>query len=62
MRNSKIQGRNTVHGVVRELVGHDWQKMPKIPKMPNYGKRGRGKKFIEGNGRCYRAYDQYGNA
>lgn len=37
------------YGVVRELVGHGLgQKMHEDPEMPNYGKRGRGKKFIEG--------------
>lgn len=37
------------YGVVRELVGHGiGQKMHEDPEMPNYGKRGRGKKFIEG--------------
>ena len=36
-------------GVVRELVGHGLgQKMHEDPEMPNYGKRGRGKKFVEG--------------
>lgn len=36
-------------GVVRELVGHGLgRKMHEDPEMPNYGKRGRGKKFIEG--------------
>ena len=36
-------------GVVRELVGHGLgSKMHEDPEMPNYGKRGRGKKFIEG--------------
>lgn len=36
-------------GVVRELVGHGLgAKMHEDPEMPNYGKRGRGKKFIEG--------------
>ncbi|MGB7842204.1 MAG: type I methionyl aminopeptidase [Salinimicrobium sp.] len=36
-------------GVVRELVGHGLgEKMHEDPEMPNYGKRGRGKKFIEG--------------
>jgi len=36
-------------GVVRELVGHGLgKKMHEDPEMPNYGKRGRGKKFIEG--------------
>jgi len=37
------------YGVVRELVGHGLgQEMHEDPEMPNYGKRGRGKKFIEG--------------
>lgn len=37
------------YGVVRELVGHGLgKKMHEDPEMPNYGKRGRGKKFIEG--------------
>ncbi len=37
------------YGVVRELVGHGLgQKMHEDPEMPNYGQRGRGKKFIEG--------------
>ncbi len=37
------------HGVVRELVGHGLgKKMHEDPEMPNYGKRGRGKKFVEG--------------
>ncbi|MBC9795154.1 type I methionyl aminopeptidase [Sinomicrobium weinanense] len=37
------------YGVVRELVGHGvGEKMHEDPEMPNYGKRGRGKKFIEG--------------
>lgn len=37
------------YGVVRELVGHGLGKeMHEDPQMPNYGKRGRGKKFIEG--------------
>ncbi|OZV69186.1 type I methionyl aminopeptidase [Winogradskyella aurantia] len=36
-------------GVVRELVGHGiGRKMHEDPEMPNYGRRGRGKKFIEG--------------
>jgi len=36
-------------GVVRELVGHGLGKsMHEDPEMPNYGRRGRGKKFIEG--------------
>ena len=37
------------YGVVRELVGHGLgEKMHEDPEMPNYGKRGRGKKFVEG--------------
>ncbi len=37
------------YGVVRELVGHGLgTKMHEDPEMPNYGRRGRGKKFIEG--------------
>jgi methionyl aminopeptidase len=37
------------YGVVRELVGHGLgSKMHEDPEMPNYGRRGRGKKFIEG--------------
>ncbi|WP_242117741.1 type I methionyl aminopeptidase [Aestuariivivens sediminicola] len=37
------------YGVVRELVGHGLgRKMHEDPEMPNYGKRGKGKKFIEG--------------
>lgn len=37
------------YGVVRELVGHGLgQKMHEEPEMPNYGKRGRGKLFVEG--------------
>lgn len=37
------------YGVVRELVGHGIGKvMHEDPQMPNYGKRGRGKKFVEG--------------
>lgn len=37
------------YGVVRELVGHGLgKKMHEDPEMPNYGKRGQGKKFIEG--------------
>ncbi|MFT6748910.1 MAG: methionyl aminopeptidase [Flavobacterium sp.] len=37
------------YGVVRELVGHGLgTKMHEDPEMPNYGKRGRGKLFIEG--------------
>lgn len=37
------------YGVVRELVGHGLgQKLHEGPEMPNYGKRGRGKKFVDG--------------
>ncbi len=37
------------YGVVRELVGHGiGRKMHEDPEMPNYGRRGRGKKFKEG--------------
>ncbi len=37
------------YGVVRELVGHGLgKKLHEAPEMPNYGKRGRGKKFAEG--------------
>lgn len=37
------------YGVVRELVGHGLgKKLHESPEMPNYGRRGRGKKFIEG--------------
>ena len=37
------------YGVVRELVGHGLgQKIHEDPEMPNYGRRGRGKKFVEG--------------
>ena len=37
------------YGVVRELVGHGLgRKMHEDPEMPNYGKRGRGKKLVEG--------------
>jgi methionyl aminopeptidase len=37
------------YGVVRELVGHGLgKKLHEAPEMPNYGKRGRGKKFQEG--------------
>lgn len=37
------------YGVVRELVGHGLgTKMHEDPEMPNYGRRGRGKKFVEG--------------
>ncbi len=40
---------NYDYGVVRELVGHGLGKtMHEDPQMPNYGKRGRGKKFKEG--------------
>ncbi|QDO93739.1 type I methionyl aminopeptidase [Formosa sediminum] len=46
-----IQNYCEAHGyaVVRELVGHGLgRKMHEDPEMPNYGKRGRGKKFVEG--------------
>lgn len=37
------------YGVVRELVGHGLgRKMHEDPEMPNYGRRGKGKKFVEG--------------
>lgn len=37
------------YGIVRELVGHGLGKeMHEDPEMPNYGFRGRGKKFTEG--------------
>lgn len=37
------------YGVVRELVGHGLgKKMHEDPEIPNYGKKGRGKKFVEG--------------
>jgi len=40
---------NNGYGVVRELVGHGLGiKMHEDPEMPNYGKRGRGKLFVEG--------------
>ena len=37
------------YGVVRELVGHGLGKtLHEDPEVPNYGKRGRGKKILEG--------------
>ena len=40
---------NEGYGVVRELVGHGLgNTMHEGPEVPNYGKRGRGKKFQEG--------------
>ena len=37
------------YGVGRELVGHGLgEKLHEKPEMPNYGKRGRGKKFVNG--------------
>lgn len=36
-------------GMVRELVGHGLgREMHEGPEVPNYGKRGRGKKFVDG--------------
>lgn len=48
---SAIQRYAEGHGysVVRELVGHGLgKKMHEGPEMPNYGKKGRGKLFVEG--------------
>ncbi|QEE48289.1 type I methionyl aminopeptidase [Flavobacterium alkalisoli] len=48
---SAIQRYTEAHGygVVRDLVGHGLGRtMHEDPQMPNYGKRGRGKKFVEG--------------
>lgn len=40
---------NHGYGVVRELVGHGvGRKMHEDPEMPNYGKRGNGKRFKDG--------------
>src|SRR5690606_10249406 len=37
------------YGVVRDLVGHGLgKKMHEDPEVPNFGKRGRGKLFVEG--------------
>lgn len=37
------------YGVVRELVGHGiGQKLHEDPEVPNYGRKGKGKKFVEG--------------
>ncbi|HLW13988.1 MAG TPA: M24 family metallopeptidase, partial [Flavobacteriaceae bacterium] len=37
------------YGIVRELVGHGLgREMHEEPEIPNYGRRGRGKKFKEG--------------
>ena len=37
------------YGVVRELIGHGLgTEMHEGPEVPNYGKRGRGKKFLDG--------------
>jgi len=37
------------YGIVRELVGHGLGKtMHEGPEVPNYGRRGRGKKFVDG--------------
>jgi len=39
------------YGIVRELVGHGLgQKLHESPEIPNYGKRGRGKRFAAGMG------------
>jgi len=41
------------YGVVRELVGHGLgREMHEDPEMPNYGKRGKGKKICRRNGGC----------
>jgi methionyl aminopeptidase len=46
------------YGVVRELVGHGLGRtMHEDPEMPNYGRRGRGKKICGRNGCRYRTYD-----
>ena len=40
---------NEGYGVVRELVGHGLGRtMHEAPEVPNYGKRGRGKQFLDG--------------
>jgi methionyl aminopeptidase len=40
---------NHGYGVVRDLVGHGLgRKMHEDPEVPNFGKRGRGKLFVEG--------------
>lgn len=40
---------NNGYGVVRELVGHGLgRKMHEDPQVPNYGRQGKGKKFLEG--------------
>ena len=37
------------YGIVRELVGHGLgREMHEDPEMPNYGKKGKGKKFVDG--------------
>ena len=46
-----IQNHNELngYGVVRELVGHGiGKKMHEKPEMPNYGRKGTGKKFKDG--------------
>jgi methionyl aminopeptidase len=49
------------YGVVKELVGHGLgKKMHEDPQVPNYGKRGRGKKNSGRIGHCHRTHDQYG--
>ncbi|HLS30779.1 MAG TPA: type I methionyl aminopeptidase [Flavobacteriaceae bacterium] len=46
---SYIQEHGDDYGIVRELVGHGLGKsMHEDPMVPNYGKRGRGKKLKEG--------------
>lgn len=46
------------YGVVRELVGHGLgRKMHEDPEMPNYGKRGKGKKIRRRYGSRHRTYD-----
>ena len=46
------------YGVVRELVGHGLgRKMHEDPEMPNYGRRGRGKKICRRYGCSNRTYD-----
>ena len=45
----KEEYKNHGYSIVRELVGHGLgKKMHEAPEMPNYGKKGRGKMFVEG--------------